>query len=286
MALATTGFSEALIGSAYDQDFGGLLHLWSDSPVQHAGLFEGPVGTPADADDYRAAAQRTSERLAVEASIGDSSRVLDVGCGCGGTAAQLARDMGCEVVGIDIAADHVDYARTRYTGLPVEFRQASATALPFGDGEFSHVISMDALYHVLDKPRAHAEMRRVLRQGGTLAITDFLRPRDDISADVQTGLYDRLMFNGGHSVLGYQAALATAGFDIRLARDISLDLRRSYLLLARIARDRCAAVDSPRRRLALRSYARACLGIQAAIGRREFGWGMFVADRAPGGETP
>ncbi|MEU1513197.1 methyltransferase domain-containing protein [Streptomyces sp. NPDC005811] len=285
MALNATSFPETLIGSTYDRDFGGLLRLWSGSPVQHAGLFEGVVGPAANADSYRAAAQRTSERLTAAAKIEPTSRVLDVGCGSGDTAVHMARHTGCAVVGVDLSARQIKHAAARCADLPVEFRQASATRLPFTDGEFTHVISMDALYHVPNKPRAHAEMRRVLRVGGTLALTDFLRPTDNIPPEVQAGLYDRLMFNGGHSVLGYQTALVAAGFEIRLARDISLDLRRSYLLLARIARERLGAVDNPGLRRDLRSYAAACLDIQAAIGRRQFGWGMFVADRVPDREA-
>jgi sarcosine/dimethylglycine N-methyltransferase len=285
MTVTGTGFSEALIGSSYDRDFDGLLQLWSGNPVQHAGLFDGVVGASADAGHYRVAARRTSERLAAKAGIGPTSRVLDVGCGSGDTAVHLARDIGCAVVGVDLSARQIEYASTHHADLPLEFRRASATSLPFANGEFTHVISMDALYHVLDKPRAYAEMRRVLRATGTLALTDFLRPADYIPAGVQAGLYDRLMFNGGHSLLGYQASLIAAGFEIRLARDISLDLRRSYLMLASIARERLGATESAQLRRDLRAYAAACLEIQAAIGRKEFGWGMFVADRAPAGDA-
>ncbi|MFK0017393.1 class I SAM-dependent methyltransferase [Streptomyces sp. NPDC091027] len=281
MVVAATGFSEGLVGSAYDRDFGALLLLWSGRPVQHGGLFDGVVGTTGGEDLYRAAARRTSERLAAEAGIGPAARVLDVGCGSGETAAHLARHTGCQVTGIDLSARQVAHAAGRCRDLPVRFRQASVTALPFADDEFTHVVCMDALYHVQDKRRAHSEMRRVLRVGGTLAVTDFLRPTDIVPPEIQAGLYDRLMFNGGRSLVGYQTDLVAAGFDIRLARDISLDLRRSYLLLARIARRRLDAADTPALRRDLRSYAAACVAVQAAIARDEFGWGMFVAHRAP-----
>ncbi|WP_410676920.1 class I SAM-dependent methyltransferase [Amycolatopsis sp. cmx-4-68] len=275
-----TGFSEELIGSAYDRDFSALLQLWSGSPVQHAALFEGVVGPSADSDCYRTAARRTTERLAAEAGVGPNSRVLDVGCGSGETATYLARRLGCAVVGVDLSVRQIEHAAARGARLSVEFRQASATSLPFSNGEFTHVISMDTLYHVLDKPRAYAEMRRVLCDAGTLALTDFLRPANVVSPGVQAGIYNRLMFNGGDSVLDYQASLVNSGFEIRLARDISLDLRRSYLVLARIARERLELIDRLELRRSMRSYVKACMDIQAAIGRREFGWGMFVVERA------
>jgi sarcosine/dimethylglycine N-methyltransferase len=267
-------FSEAQIGQTYDRDFEYLLQLWDGKPVQHAGYFD------ENSHDYRQATSRTNEILTSGLDLHAGSRVLDIGCGTGDLAVYIAENFGCLVEAIDLSKRHLRYASQRVPSngsLRVGFRRASASRLPYMDGVFSHVVSQDALYHVVDKPSSHSEINRVLAPGGILAITDFLEPAKDISASLSPLIYEGMLRNGGYSLAEYVQALESAGFEILLADDISQHFRRSYIHLAKAARDKAAGSAVRQERRAFLRYAHACLEIQAGIERQEFGWGMFIA---------
>lgn len=100
-------------------------------------------------------------------------RVLDVGCGTGGNLAFLSR--WGEVTGLDLNPLALHFARRRQIGQLV---QASGLSLPYLNQTFDMVTAFDVLYHrwVEDDREALAEIRRVLRPGGWLLITDSALP--------------------------------------------------------------------------------------------------------------
>ncbi|HZE40650.1 MAG TPA: methyltransferase domain-containing protein [Stackebrandtia sp.] len=103
--------------------------------------------------------ERGYERLRLE--TGDS--VVDVGCGSGRAAHELA-ERGADSHGIDPSQVMIDAARSRWSN--VEFRVAAAERLPFGDGELAGY-RVDKVLHAVDDPSAAiVEARRVLRPGG------------------------------------------------------------------------------------------------------------------------
>jgi SAM-dependent methyltransferase len=98
---------------------------------------------------------------------------LDAGCGTGTFLLPLARQLaphGATVIGLDLAEGTLGQARARVAaeGLPVECVIGDVEALPFADGTFDLVLANYMLYHAPDLERAIAELRRVLRPGGTL----------------------------------------------------------------------------------------------------------------------
>jgi SAM-dependent methyltransferase len=105
----------------------------------------------------------------IERAVGASGRpdlrVLDAGCGTGGLIRRLSpRHPSWRWTGVDLEPLAVDLARGWTSGADV--RQASVTALPFGDATFDVVVSADVLYHVDDDEAALGEFFRVLRPGG------------------------------------------------------------------------------------------------------------------------
>jgi SAM-dependent methyltransferase len=102
---------------------------------------------------------------------GSAGRVLDVGCGNGIYLQQL-RSRGVDAVGCDLSFGMLVAARNAIDARQI-LVHADAQALPFGDSSFDIILAPHMLYHVPDRPRALAELRRVLRSGGRLvAVTN------------------------------------------------------------------------------------------------------------------
>jgi len=265
-----TAYTEQDVEDFFDQTLPHYLGFWDSTGVLHTGIFAGPDDT-----DYRAAADRTSATLADAAGIDSASSVLDVGCGCGNFVGYLAARTGCRAQGLDLSEERVKFASEHFTG--VSFRHGSATAMPYQDATFSHVVSQDALFLVPDKPRSHTEIWRVLRPGGSFAFSDFLQPTTQIGEQARKHVYDRVRWSSGYSLDGYQDALRAAGFEIVSVRDLNDHIAQTYRVLRQTARDRAGATADTAARDWMLAFAESCEQIQAAIERGEFGWGMFVA---------
>jgi ubiquinone/menaquinone biosynthesis C-methylase UbiE len=109
-------------------------------------------------------------RIAEAAAIGSGQAVLDVGCGTGVLACAAAERVGPtgRVVGLDPNEQMLAVARRKSTA--VTWRSGRAETLPFEDGSFDAVVSQFALMFFESRPVAIAEMLRVLRPGGRLAV--------------------------------------------------------------------------------------------------------------------
>jgi SAM-dependent methyltransferase len=139
-----------------------------------------------------------------------SRRILDVGCGTGVLAAALA-ERGSRVWGVDESEEMLAEAAPR-AGRGVAFKQGRAESLPFKNGWFERVL-FRLVVHVVDRPRAFAESRRVLVSGGRVVIGTFDPEHfdrywlNDYFPEVAE--IDRTRFP---DALGLGAELASAGF--------------------------------------------------------------------------
>jgi ubiquinone/menaquinone biosynthesis C-methylase UbiE len=104
------------------------------------------------------------------------SRLLDAGCGTGDFARRLAAQVGPtgRVVGVDASATMIDEAqrRTVDAALPVELQRGDITRLAFGDGAFDGTYSERVFQHLHDPRAGIAELVRVTRPGGRIAVID------------------------------------------------------------------------------------------------------------------
>ena len=110
-------------------------------------------------------------------AIRPGSRVLDVACGSGGPALELARATGATVVGVDVNRHAIKTARglAQREGLAAVVRYEEVDAarpLPFPDGSFDAIVCIDAINHLPDRRAVLADWRRLLRPGGTVLFTD------------------------------------------------------------------------------------------------------------------
>jgi SAM-dependent methyltransferase len=127
--------------------------------------------------DYAAVAARITvmaEHLAEVANLRPGDRVLDVATGSGNAALAAAR-YGCEVTGVDYVPGLLERGRARAAAeaLEVTFAEGDAEDLAFPDASFDAVLSCLGVMFAPDQERAAAELVRVCRPGGTIALANW-----------------------------------------------------------------------------------------------------------------
>jgi len=131
--------------------------------------------TLAPIDHFHGKGVVATEELAALLQPKASDHLLDIGCGIGGPARWVAAKYGCRVTGVDLTAEFCEAARelNSLTGLAerVQILHGSALSLPLPDCSFDHAYSQAALMNVSDKRGVFHEVLRVLRPGGSLAIS-------------------------------------------------------------------------------------------------------------------
>jgi len=128
--------------------------------------------------DYHRFAKETvwemGKLLARACAISTGQRVLDVAAGTGNTAIRAA-EAGAEVVASDLTPENFEAGRREAAahGVELEWVEADAEALPFGDGEFDVVTSSFGAIFAPDHQAVADEMLRVCRPGGTIGMLNF-----------------------------------------------------------------------------------------------------------------
>lgn len=120
-----------------------------------------------------------SEEIGKKLGLGRESQVLEIGCGSGRYALNLASRSGCRVIGVDLNGPGIERAQKQAAaeGLGARARFAHADAskpLRFAEGEFDAVFSNDALCHIPGREALLREMRRVLKPRGRMLFSDAL----------------------------------------------------------------------------------------------------------------
>jgi ubiquinone/menaquinone biosynthesis C-methylase UbiE len=194
----------------------------------------------APVDHFHTRGREATLELARLAAIGPGDHVLDVGGGLGGAARLLAATFGARVTVLDVteAFCQVGEDLTRRTGLSerVAFRHGTAVAMPFEAGQFDVVWTQHSSMNVEDKERLYAEVHRVLRPGGRLALHEVLagpagRP---LHLPVPWAREARLSFLSSPEAM--QRVLADLGFASRVWIDttsVALDFFRKQTAAAR-----------------------------------------------------
>lgn len=223
-----------------------------------------------------------TRRVAEIAKVDENSKVLDIACGKGEGCLLIAERYGCSVLGIDISDKKTTLAQSkaRAKGLDgqVKFITADAENLPFADSIFDTVLSECSFSLLPNKGRAASEIKRVLKAGGRLVITDIVLKKrmlrrtqnelgfgayplipcvagagpieDYVKVFEQAGF--RNLYIEDHSIelkkLGYQMGITFGGWE-EFLYSLSAELSRGYL---RECKDFASAVEAYRKLFAQR----------------------------------
>ena len=152
-------------------------------------------------------------------------RVLDVGCGRGGTIAVLQRFCAPrELVGLDLSPAAIAFCRRAHTFEEARFLCGDAEALPFADGAFNAVVNVESSHSYPDVGAFYAEVHRVLAADGVFLYTDTM-PTTGVAARLEQ--------------------LAAVGFRVEVARNITANVVRSCDELADVHGHAFAADNAP-----------------------------------------
>ena len=194
-----------------------LRELLAESGVEAccAALYESPAVRWFLGGELHPGGEATTRRSLELIELRPGERLLDVGSGDGTSALLAAREFGCLVAGVDYGAGAVGDAQQAAdaAGLcdRVGFVVGEAGALPFADGEFDVVLCECSLSTFPDKAPAVAEMRRVLRPGGRVAISDVIGDPGRLPEPLRGKVATLACVGGALPLAGYRHLLAEHG---------------------------------------------------------------------------
>ncbi|MBW4717836.1 SAM-dependent methyltransferase [Saccharothrix obliqua] len=218
------------LATAYDRVGDLVGEHWGDD--LHYGYWDEPD------DDFRAATARLTREVVARLGTGPGQRVLDVGCGCGGPAVEIAATTGAEVVGVDVNPGALEVARhrARDAGVEhlVEFVLDDVLRASWPE-PFDAVVAVESTPH-FDLDALYPVLWRLSRPGGRLVVETpcTRRPLDAAARRRAAGFLDLLRAARIHRVDEHLTALRDAGFEPAEVEDITSNVRPSFSRLARV----------------------------------------------------
>jgi len=222
---ASFGDLRSGIAEFYDESSGVWEDMWGDH--MHHGFYDLPP--PQNLVNHRDAQIRMIEETLSFAAISEEDfkkprRVVDIGCGIGGSSRYLAKKYGAHVQGITLSPLQAQRAAalTASQGLSdkVVFQVADALDQPFPDGQFDLVWSMESGEHMPDKVKFMQELVRVAAPGGSIIIVTWCH-RDLLPGETSLQSSEQELLDKICGAYYLPAWCSTADY-VRMAQALSL----------------------------------------------------------------
>ncbi len=205
-------------------------------------IYEGPVGILWEmlmGEQIHVGGAKETDILAEKAKINNSSYVLDVCSALGGPARHLAKKYQCKIMGLDATQKMITEAnkRTEKERLSnfIEYKLGNALDMPFKAETFDVVWGQDAWCYITDKDKLISESFRVLKNGGTIAFTDWLQVGNMTEKEWED-LNNFMAFPYMETLEGYSQILENSGFKIIEKEDLSEDFAKHCHMYQEILR--------------------------------------------------
>ncbi|MFC8129721.1 SAM-dependent methyltransferase [Streptomyces sp. NPDC057302] len=215
------------IGDYYDHKVFDLMTQLGDGNLHYGYWFDDNDTATFD----QAMVQMTDEMIRrLDPRPGD--RILDVGCGNGTPAMQLARARDVEVVGISVSARQVERGnrRAQEAGLGdrVRFEQIDAMNLPFDNGSFDHAWALESMLHMPDKQQVLTQVNRVVCSGARMPIADMVYLNPDPGQPRTATVSDTTIYASLTDIGDYPGIFRAAGFTVLELTDITRETAKTY----------------------------------------------------------
>jgi tocopherol O-methyltransferase len=226
------------------------------------------------------------ERLAERADVPRGARVLDIGCGLGGSSLWLADQFDCQVTGITISPvqARMAAAKAKSRGLTsrVQFQVQDADRWQPEPASAGVIWIMESSEHFHDKPGFFERCARALKPGGVLAVCAWLRrdgPQHEDEQPLVNTIAEAMLSASLGSLSDYRRWMRDASLTVTAAEDITRHVEQTWAHCARIGKNPAVRLFLPLLGGPTQRFVRSFPLMQAAYAQGAMAFGLFVATK-------
>jgi tocopherol O-methyltransferase len=216
------------------------------------------------------------------ANVKPGCRVLDIGCGFGGSSLFLAGRYGVSATGVTISSVQVEMANrdAQKQSLDAKFLLMDAEALHFSE-PFDLLWSVESISHYQDIPKFFSSAAKLLKPGGTFALTDWFRKENPTPAEKRRFIdpIDKGMFVELHGMNDYRDFLTASGLQIAHREVLTANCAKTWDLGLDIIKDKSFWALAAKLGTEFITYLKAFQAVRNAIASDNFVYGLFVAKK-------
>jgi tocopherol O-methyltransferase len=232
-------------------------------------------------DESKEAAQiQLIEHLAQLADIKTGLRILDIGCGFGGSSLYLAKKYGASTTGITISPVQVQMAREAAVKANVDARFLLMDAEDMHLAQqFDVLWSVESISHYQDPRKFFASAAKLLKPGGCFALTDWFRKEDISPADKKRFIepIEKGMLVELREMSDYSDFLVSSGLQVVHRQDLTLNCAKSWDIGMDLIKGKSFCSVAAKLGAEFVTYMKAFHAIRAGFASGNFVVGLFVA---------